>query len=230
MKIAILDLYDLPVEVGGGDKPGELMADWLTPALPEAGLSVIRVAQGAKIPAPDEFDGFVVSGSEKGVYDETPWMNPLRAFLLQVRDLQVPVFGICFGHQIMADTFGGKAEKADLGMVVGARAYAVQGQQLDTHVWHQDQVTTVPPGAQVVGGADYCPVGVLAYDFPAMSVQFHPEYDSGFLTWAINANRGPEMLPDVADPALTSIAAGNVDKALMVPEAAELFRRRRTAQ
>ena len=56
--------------------------------------------------------GIIISGSDKGVYDDTPWMQPLaRVGWATARAAGKPMFGVCFGHQIMADVFGGKAEK-----------------------------------------------------------------------------------------------------------------------
>ena len=72
-----------------------------------------------------------------------------------------------------------------LGQVVGARRFTVDGVERDAHVWHQDQVFEVPPGARVTGSAEYCPVGMLDYDFPAFSMQFHPEYSRAYLTSGI---------------------------------------------
>ena len=224
MKIAILDFVDLPLELGGGPIATQLIADWLSPALPEATLSVVNVAGGDSLPAPGAFDGFVLGGSEKGVYDSTPWMRPLRQWLLDIRVLRAPVFGICFGHQIMADTYGGKAGLVDQGMVVGTRRFTVQGEAVQTYVWHQDQVTKSPPGARSLGGADYCPMGVLAYDFPALSVQFHPEFTRDFMTRTIADCAGSYIAADLAETAAQSVHNGDVAPDLMAAEAAGVLR------
>ena len=112
MKIAVLDLCVwLPEYQSGQPKFGQLLVDWLARGLPEADLSVVTVVEGEALPDVTRFDGYVLSGSDKGVYDDTPWMQPLRDFLVQAKAAGKPIFGICFGHQIMADVFGGKAEK-----------------------------------------------------------------------------------------------------------------------
>lgn len=115
------------------------------------------------------------------------------------RDHAKPVFGICFGHQIMADVYGGKAEKAEIGNVVGARGFDYGGSSVDAFVWHQDQVTQVPPSARVTGSADHCPVGALDYDFPARSVQFHPEYRASHLRELFVRGRDVFLAPQEAD-------------------------------
>ena len=223
VKIAILNLTDLPEDIGGGKHVGRTIREWLAPAMPGDELTVIEVTAGAPIPQVGEYDGFVLSGSEKGVYDGMPWLGPLRDLLLEARAQSVPVFGICFAHQFMAEVYGGKAELAGLGEAVGVRRFEVDGQGVDVHVWHRDQVTKVPPGARVLGGADYCPFGVLAYDFPAMSVQFHPEFTPAFLTHAIKKNAGKAQTPAETKERLASVSSGDVPVDLMAKEAARLL-------
>lgn len=224
MRIAILDLClpdPMSDEFGSS---GEITRRWLQPALPEAALTIIDIAGGAALPEAEGFDGFVLTGSEKGVYDETEWMEPLKALLRAVRAARRPVFGICFGHQIMAETYGGKAEKAGGGFAVGARTYQAEGRPFDAHVIHQDQVTQVPPGARVTASAPYCPAAALDYDFPARSVQFHPEYDARYLSHAIEMFDGGLITPVEAAAARATMAGAEVAKDLCAADAAALFR------
>ena len=64
-----------------------------------------RVQEGELPVRPEEFDGYVITGSSAGVYDDLPWIDPLRAFL-QAAKGRAKLVGICFGHQIMAEAFG----------------------------------------------------------------------------------------------------------------------------
>ncbi len=231
MRIAVLDLTEQQSPLlDGVQRVGETIVEWLAPALPEATFASVGVAYGADLPELDAFDGLVVSGSDLGVYDVTPWMEPLRGFLLAARDARKPVFGICFGHQIMADTFGGRAEKAACGLVVGRRLYEIAGTVLPTHVWHQDQVTRAPPGAKVTGAADYCPIGVLEYGFPGLSVQFHPEYSRPKLEKLFALGRDRFISAEAADAALASFRDGEVDDTLFAAETAGFFRRHAVAR
>ncbi len=208
----------------GQDGSGELIRDWLRQSMPDAAMSILKIAMGTSLPDPQDFDGYVLSGSEKGVYDQTGWMDALRAFLLAAKRAGKPLFGICFGHQIMADTFGGRAEKVPLGVQIGARAFAIGDQRVDAHVWHQDQVTVVPPDATVTGFAPYCPAAVLSYSFPAMSVQFHPEYSGRFLAFEVGMVTGSVLSEAQAAAACESIRAANPAPDLMAAEAARILR------
>lgn len=224
MKIAVLDLCVWLQEYQyDQDRFGELLVAWLKPGLPEARFTVLRIVDGEALPDPADFDGYVLSGSEKGVYDAAPWMDGLRQFLLAARDAGKPLFGVCFGHQIMADVFGGKAEKVG-GQEVGVRSFALDGAPARGHVWHQDQVTKVPPGARVIGAADYCPVAALAYDFPALSVQFHPEYSAAYVSTFLGRSRGDVLPEAAADAAINDLAASDVRADLFVAQTAQFFR------
>ena len=224
MKLAVLDLSYWPPEfMSGQPRFGEVLRDWVARGVPEADLSVIDIVEGAPLPEVGAFEGYVISGSDKGIYDETAWMQPLRDFLLAVRAAGKPLFGVCFGHQIMTDVFGGRAEKVGE-PVVGAQNFDINGVEHAGHVWHQDQVTEVPPGAEVIASAGYCPVAGLAYDFPAMSVQWHPEYSADYISHFLRESRGQVLSEAKSDAALASLAAGDVSPDLFAKEAGAFFR------
>lgn len=223
MKIAV---YDCVAGDALTEKYGPVantVTRWIKPHLPEAEFVPVHIAVGASMPNTSDVDGVIISGSEKGVYDDTPWMQPLRENLVAMRKANVPIFGICFGHQIMADVFGGKAEKVDKGFITGARQFDMGHGEQPAYVAHQDQVTEVPPEATVIASAPYCPAAALAYDFPAMSVQFHPEYSGGFTHDLIDMFGDQMMTPEQIEAARATID-GSVDSDLFGTEAATFFR------
>ena len=225
MRIAILELTGHPLPLLEGlPRAAQQIRSWIEPHMPGAEFSVADVVDGAPPPDLEDFDGVIVGGSEFGVYDDTEWMRPLREFLESCRNRRKPVFGICFGHQIMADVYGGKAAKAEIGNVVGARPFEFGGARVDAYVWHRDQVTDIPPSARVTGSADHCPIGALDYDFPARSVQFHPEYRAGHLRDMFARGREIFLAAAEADEALASLEAARVPGDLAASEAVALFR------
>ena len=174
--------------------------------------------EAGELPAdPAENDAYVITGSAAGVYDPLPWIEPLKAFLRRAKG-ETPLVGVCFGHQIMAEAFGGKAEKSDRGWGVGLQAYEVA----ETAPWmdaagavavpgsHQDQVTVLPPDARVLAGSAFTPYGVLAYDdAKAISMQFHPEFTQAYARALIEARRGTRFTDAQADAAIASLSAAN---------------------
>ncbi len=226
MRLSVLDLTaEMPDLFAGLPRASRQIIDWLSPAIPEAEFSAHDISGGAALPEFGMFDGIILSGSEFGVYDHPDWMPRLRDFLRDLRAADVPTFGICFGHQIMAETWGGRAELARGGKAVGVRKFLVQGEVVNAYVWHQDQVTEMPPKAQVLGEAPYCLYGVIEYPFAAMSVQFHPEFTDTQLRAMFDRGRDQIITGAEVDEALRSFEGNAVSPALMRRETAAFFRK-----
>jgi GMP synthase-like glutamine amidotransferase len=151
--------------------------------------AVYDVTHGALPARPQDHAAYLITGSSAGVYDDLPWIEPLKQFLIAAKG-KAKLVGICFGHQIMAEAFGGRVVKSDKGWGIGLHDYRVNGgapwtddaSRIAVPVCHQDQVIEQPPNTVLIGGNDFCPIGMLAYDDqPAMSVQFHPEFEPAFV-------------------------------------------------
>jgi len=83
----------------------------------------------------------LITGSKHGAYETHKWIPPLEEFLRQAYGKQIPIVGVCFGHQILAQALGGTVEKFSGGWVVGKQTYAINGQQgnCDLMAWHQEK-------------------------------------------------------------------------------------------
>lgn len=128
----------------------------------------------------NDADGWLISGSKHGTYDDLPFIAPLEDFIRDIYAAGVPLVGICFGHQIMAQALGGRSEKFDGGWSVGNVDYQFDdGTALAMNAWHQDQVITPPPDTRTIASTDFCKHAALAYKGRAMSVQPHPEFEAG---------------------------------------------------
>lgn len=163
---------------------------------------------------PAAFDGFVVTGSAAGVYDDLPWIAPLQDFLRQAKS-RTRLVGICFGHQVMAEAFGGRVVKSNKGWGVGLHDYEVHDQApwmddaapFSIPASHQDQVVEAPPATRVVARSEFVPFAALAYeDQPAISFQGHPEFTPDFARTLLRMRR------DRLDPALYDQAVASLDR------------------
>ena len=175
------------------------------------------VRAGAFPASPEDCDAYIVTGSACGVYDPDPWIEALRGFLRAAKG-RAALVGVCFGHQIMADAFGGEVIKSPKGWGIGLhihrlearRAWASGPQPYALPASHQDQVVALPPGASIVGGSDFCPLGLIDYgDQPAISIQLHPEFDPRYACALIEGRRGIRFAEAEADQALESLGRPN---------------------
>ncbi|MDX5445637.1 MAG: glutamine-hydrolyzing GMP synthase [Zoogloeaceae bacterium] len=131
--------------------------------------------------------GIILSGGPNSVYEAVDWKAPQAVF-----ELGVPVLGICYGMQTMAEQLGGKVEsssKREFGYAeMRARGHSklfngIQDRSnaeghglLDVWMSHGDKVTELPAGFKVIGSSESCPVAAMAdEDRGFYAVQFHPE-------------------------------------------------------
>lgn len=133
-------------------------------------------------------DGFVITGSASGVHDADPWIAAFKRWLTDLEP-QRPLVGICFGHQIMADVYGGAVEACPEGWGIGLHHYRIivrtawmdAEEAITLPAAHRDQVARPPATAEVIASSEFCPYAVLAYrDRRAVSFQAHPEFDLRF--------------------------------------------------
>ncbi len=142
-------------------------------------------------------DGWLVTGSRHGAYEDHAFIAPLEAFVRAAHDADVPLVGICFGHQIVAQALGGRVEKFAGGWAVGRTEYDLAtGGRIALNAWHQDQVVERPAGAVPLASGGACENAILAYGRRAFTVQAHPEFSNDLIAGFVDVRRGTGTYPD----------------------------------
>lgn len=184
--------------------------------------------EGMVFPASvDDADGWLITGSRHGVYEDHAFIAPLTDFIRRAYDAGVPMVGICFGHQIIAQALGGRVEKFAGGWAVGAQDYDFMGCPVTLNAWHQDQVIEPPSGAEIVGGNDFCRNAALVYGDRALTVQAHPEFEDRFVEGLIDYRSA-----SVPQPLIEAARArrGSADAATVADRIEGFFRQPRSAR
>ena len=153
-------------------------------------------------------EAYVITGSSAGVYDDLPWIRDLIAFLRNARG-RSKLIGICFGHQVMAQAFGGSAVKSPKGWGIGLHRYELPARPywmddaaaVAIPASHKDQVVALPSDVRVIASSAFTPYAGLDYG-DAISFQFHPEFSRPFAAALIKAKR--ERYPDLVASAVQS--------------------------
>lgn len=171
-------------------------------------------------------DGWLITGSRHGAYDDLPWIAPLEDLIRDIARAGLPLIGVCFGHQIIAQALGGKVEKFDGGWAIGHTEYDMGGETVAVHAWHQDQVTEKPEGATVLASNDFCENAILAYGDRIWTIQPHPEFDAEFVDGLLRT-RAPGVVPDAQIAAARTTLEKPVDSARIVADMADFFRKER---
>ncbi len=154
---------------------------------------------------PDAADGWLVTGSKHGAYEDHDWIPPLEDLIRSIKDSGRPMVGICFGHQIIAQALGGQVVKYDGGWAIGRHTYTYNGREIAVNAWHQDQVVALPPGAQVSASSDFCANAGLVYGDQIWTIQPHPEFGPEMVE-ALATHRAPGVVaPDRIEQALQDL-------------------------
>jgi GMP synthase (glutamine-hydrolysing) len=160
---------------------------------------------------------FVMTGSSSSVTERAPWMLRAEAYVRTIAGADVPFFGICFGHQLVAQALGGEVSLNPRGREIGTvrvqrlaedAIFDGVGDEIAVNATHKDTVTRLPAEARVLAASELEPTQAFAVGRAIRCVQFHPEIDGDAMRGYVDA-RAHLIAEEGGDPA--AIRARAVD-------------------
>ena len=215
MKVGLLETGILNEKFGNRFDPYPVMfAKLLDRAELDLEYQTYSVIRGDLPGSIHDCDGWLITGSRHGVYEKLDWMLGLEGFIREIYRQEIPLAGICFGHQIIAQALGGKVVKSDKGWSIGVQSYDIDKpqewmtrapRQVSIYAFHQDQITILPPSASVFSSSEFCPYAGLSYGDSIISIQAHPEFEEQYQLGLIDLYGGNVVPQAVATEALDNI-------------------------
>jgi GMP synthase (glutamine-hydrolysing) len=167
-------------------------------------MPVFSVIEGHYPENVDDYDAFLITGSQHDAFGDTDWIVRLRDYVTALFDAGKPILGICFGHQLVAHALGGQAGRADQGWGMGVMTYQCQSRPpfidsaapVSLLVSHRDQVLQLPARAEVLLQSDFCRYAAYYIDNQVLCFQGHPEFTKPYAQ-ALLSYRQTELAPEL---------------------------------
>lgn len=211
-------------------KDGEKFTQFIKGVRPDWQCDIFNVVQSVFPENLVKYDGFIITGSPASVNDESAWIGELESCVRDIHRQNKPLFGACFGHQIIAKALGGMVSKNPDGFVLGAVIAskvtdvswtAKLPDMFPLYAAHQEQVTTLPEMAIRIAQNPTCPNAGFVIGRGVYTTQYHPEMTPHFIE-ALTSRLSSRLGSDVIMRAEASLKT-KVDRNLFAESVAQFF-------
>jgi GMP synthase (glutamine-hydrolysing) len=199
--------------------------------LAAAETRVVAVYLGEKLEDPACYRAALITGSPAMVTDKEPWSEQTAQWLRDAARQELPMFGVCYGHQLLAHALGGEVAYNPAGREVGTFPVRHLGddpllaetpREFPAQMMHAQSVIQPPPGSIVLGESAMDPHQILRIGRNVYSTQFHPEFTPAFVRAHLEryrehyAGEGIDAAALAADVGPTPHARGLVARFLQI--------------
>lgn len=156
---------------------------------------------GGSLPELRDCKGIVLTGSDAMLTDNPEWSLRTQSWLEHALAQDVPVLGVCYGHQLLAQTLGGKVGWSPLGEEIGTVTVELTAESrndpltaelpgtLTVQAAHSQSVLELPRDARLLARNAHDRIQAFAWGTQAWGLQFHPEFDADISRFYIEDDR-----------------------------------------
>lgn len=168
---------------------------------------VIDIQNGEPLPSYSECAGVIITGSHSMVTDEEPWSLKIEKWIPSLIENEVPLLGICYGHQLLAKSMNGFSTYHRNGMEIGTVDISLTDEAKDdelfkdmpksfkAHTIHSQTVEEIPSNSVRLAFNKHDKNHSFRIGKNAWGVQFHPEYNTNVMKSYINEVSKIKELP-----------------------------------
>lgn len=174
--------------------------DWIITGMKvdKGSVTLIDVRNNTFLPNYEDILGIVITGSHSMLTKHHDWNERTAKWLPGAVEREIPVLGICYGHQLLAYALGGEVKGNSLGSEYGTveilltesarkdRLFKGLPKIFKAHVTHSESVTKLPEKAKRLASSNMDANQAFSFGKCAWGVQFHPEYDTEVVAAYIN--------------------------------------------
>lgn len=189
------------------------------------------VYESLKFPDISDISGLIITGSPSMVTEKRHWSEATIKWLNQFLDNDIPVLGVCYGHQLLAKLLGGKVDWNPLGRQMGQvsvdftdainndrlfQSFLSQKRSIPFIATHQQAVTELPSEVTLLGTTELDKHHCFRYKNHMWGLQFHPEFNAAIITDYIKT-RSSDLIKEGFDPQqmINNIGQDDYGSALM---------------
>jgi len=174
-------------------------------------IQTIDVVAGESLPDPKDVAGAIITGSAAMVTEQAPWSESTAGWVRNAMDAELPLFGVCYGHQLMAHALGGRVGYLPGGREIGTESIErlfptgsdaladTLPQSFRAHTTHEQSVLKLPAHSVSLGRSARDPHQLVRHGPKALSVQFHPEFSADVMR-AYVRRKHADLHREGADP------------------------------